>query len=221
MQHSPSFFYRFLLLLFSNFEAVGRRHEPLLHICLEWPGLRAHKLRSYQVVSGWNHARPWLDSQKVPLQRRAWTTLAYTWKGKLAWQLFIMRSHNFSFAFRCGIGICGCVWTRYAKAANVSFPTYLGRIISVPRGWIWTPTFKTSTSRNILSIPNETLSLEILTGEQRSESLAKLSMQEFFCNLNLSNDLQLKKASLRRSSPYAHQERSPCQHRRVTLFRRL
>ena len=66
--------------------------------------------------------------------------------------------------FRCGTGICGWGWTRFAKAANVLFQTSRVPTISDPRVSTWTPIFKTCTLKNIPSIPKGTSSWKILTG---------------------------------------------------------
>ena len=67
---------------------------------------------------------------------------------------------------RCGTGTCGCDWMKYAKAANVSYQTFLELIISVPLASIWIHTFKMSTLKSTLSIQNAMSSLGILTSKK-------------------------------------------------------
>ena len=55
---------------------------------------------------------------------------------------------------------------KYAKAANVSYQTFLELIISVPLASIWIHTFKMSTLKSTLSTQNAMSSLGILTSKK-------------------------------------------------------
>ena len=104
---------------------------------------------------------------------------------------------------RCGTGTCGCDWMKYAKAANVSYQTFLELIISVPRASIWIHTFKMSTLKSTLSIQNAMSSLGILTSKKFYFRFNYFSMSYYLSIFSLSR-IYLKWARQKRYLSHTH-----------------
>ena len=98
-------------------------------------------------------------------------------------KLFILKKSS---NCRCGTGTCGCDWMKYAKAANVSYQTFLELIISVPQASIWIHTFKMSTLKSTLSIQNAMSSLGILTSKKFYFHFNYFSMSYYLSIFSLS-----------------------------------